>query len=380
MMLGNVASGKHFFNRTAELDNIWDKVEHNHIVMDGPRRLGKTSILYKLKEQSAQYRFNGVIIDVEDQNTAEGFIQCLQTAFATTGDKILSKLPKIKKVDGKLAGISGGVEFKERQALSWQQQGDKLMAKLTTKPHLVLIDEFSVFLNQLIKQDVEEAQIFLAWFRHWRQNPQIKCRFLLSGSIGLYSLLEQHGLQTWVNDCHHQQLGPFKQRHAIEMLQTQAQNKQLSLPDALAGYICNRIGWLSPYFLNLMLDKTIEAGCDRSGELTTLTGPDVDAAYEDLMKERAHFSHWLKRLKQQLPNPGEHDCCIALLTMIAKAEDGLTLAALTARLDDKLANEEMLSTLLLKLNEEGYISAANEQGRFQFLSFLVRDYWKRNHV
>ena len=37
-----------------------------------------------------------------------------------------------------------------------------------------------------------------------------------------------------------------------------------------------------------------------------------------------------------------------------------------------------LSRLLLKLEEDGYVDGTGE--RILFLSFLLRDYWRRNHA
>jgi hypothetical protein len=76
-------------------------------------------------------------------------------------------------------------------------------------------------------------------------------------------------------------------------------------PEAL-DHLCRRIGWLSPFYLNLLLASALPAARD----------PDLRA--------------------------------------------------------------RLLDAALLKLEEDGYPGFEGE--RVQFLSFLLRDYWKRNHA
>ena len=54
--LGNKADGDDFFDRVHERDDLWRYLEGNHIVLSGPRRLGKTSLLQRLAEEAADRR------------------------------------------------------------------------------------------------------------------------------------------------------------------------------------------------------------------------------------------------------------------------------------------------------------------------------------
>ncbi len=44
MRLGSKAEGDDFFDRETEREDLWRHLEANHVVLSGPRRLGKTSI------------------------------------------------------------------------------------------------------------------------------------------------------------------------------------------------------------------------------------------------------------------------------------------------------------------------------------------------
>jgi hypothetical protein len=101
-----------------------------------------------------------------------------------------------------------------------------------------------------------------------------------------------------------------------------------------------------------------------------------------LLIARSRFHHWEKRLRDGLPEPAL-GFCLSILDHVAKKEDGLSLAQLSQRLakreTDADARKRLLQELLTRLGDEGYLSPPDAQGRIRFLSFLLRDWWQRNH-
>ena len=49
-------------------------LEGNHILLSGPRRLGKTSLLQRLAEDAEEKGLLARLVDVEDINSAEAFV------------------------------------------------------------------------------------------------------------------------------------------------------------------------------------------------------------------------------------------------------------------------------------------------------------------
>ncbi|HPP46294.1 MAG TPA: ATP-binding protein, partial [Accumulibacter sp.] len=70
-----------------------------------------------------------------------------------------------------------------------------------------------------------------------------------------------------------------------------------------------------------------------------------------------------------------------ILAAVARAYDGVTRRQLLARLTrleaDADQRADRLEQALLLLDEDGYLDINSE--RIRFLSFLLRDYWRRNH-
>ncbi|MDS4074447.1 MAG: ATP-binding protein [Candidatus Accumulibacter sp.] len=404
MMLGSPATGENFFGRRQELDDLWRYLLSDHIRFPGVRRLGKTSILKRLVDEAPAHGVLAHWIDVSNVHSAEELIDRLDQAFpaqAVThflgelGEKAAHGWRGLRKISGSLPTVVGGggfsVDLDASAAPTWQKQAAALQERLQNQPLLILLDEFPVMLDNLIQQSPLAARQVLAWLRIWRQAPG-ECRFVFTGSIGLQFLLERQGLADLMNDPYPYPLGPFKQAEARQLWRhfAAAGETPWQIDDPVIDHALERIGWLSPFFLCLLLEGSRQAARDRRQEcLPAPSDPpriereDVDAAYELLLAERSRFHHWEKRLKDALPDD-DHSFCLALLTLLSRSPKGLTLGQLSRRLAKREANAERraqrIQDLLLRLTDEGYTSPPDAGSRVQFLSFPLRDWWQRNHV
>ncbi len=395
MRLGNKAEGADFFDRVTEQEDLWRYLEGNHIVLSGPRRLGKTSLLQRVADDAEEKGLMARLADMEGISSAEAFVGALERAFpdeSITGylraahKKTSDWLTRFRKVEVKLpGGIGGGLEMQAMPDLPWTVAARNLQQRLSAVPLLILIDEFSVFLEKLIGRDPAEAENFLGWLRAWRLSSGVACRFVFTGSIGLNYLLEQHKFSTRFNDCHDFRLGPFKPKAALAMLAEASRREGWQADDTVLAHLCQRTGWLSPFYLNLLLASSMEAARNRREESSSATKvliqSDVDDGYDRLLASRSRFIHWFQRLERDLTEP-DFSFARAILGALAKPDGGLTRKQLLARLQrrepdpDKRATT--LSRLLLKLEEDGYVDGTGEH--IQFLSFPLRDYWRRNHA
>ena len=402
MKLGNIATGDDFYDRQAECADLWRYLENDHVVASGPRRLGKSSIVNRLCEQATQRGLLARHVDVQGVESAQAFIDHVSGHFPDASVKgyvtALGKTAKawlsaVRKVEIKgPGGVGGGIELQASTSQAWYRSATELQARLANVQAFIFIDEFSVFLQKLLLHDAKEAEALLAWLRAWRVTPGLACRFLFTGSIGLNALLAAHGLSAQFNDCHEYPIGPFKPSAAREMVKAFALREDCLMSDMAATHLCQRVGWLSPYYLCLLLDQTMRAASDRLDETPSalqvapqkeLIDADVDNAYERLLSARSRFIHWEERIKRDL-TALDLAFTLRVLTALSKRSDGLTLGQLSARLaklePDPDLRAARLQGITIKLQEEGYIGPPDATGRVAFLSFLLRDYWARNHV
>ncbi len=405
MKLGNSATGEDFFGRTQELGDLWRYLKKDHIRFPGVRRLGKTSILLRLESDASEHGLLAKWLDVSNINTAKEFVTLLDCGFpensirrfvSDKAQQVGGWFKGVRKIDAKLPNVVGGggfgIEFGGEAAPEWQKAAKILHSRLSDQPLLILLDEFPVMLEKLIQQNRQEAEQILAWLRIWRQSSG-NCRFVFTGSIGLQSLLERHGLGETMNDCFPYPLGPYKLTEARELWRhfaLIADEAPWQVAEPVIAHALSRVGWLSPYFLCLLLDESMRAArerrqedsCDAISE-ARIEIEDVDNAYEKLLAERSRFHHWEKRLKSSLA-PGDQDFCINLLNHLSRFPEGLTLDELSNRLagrePDPDRRAQRLQELLARLTDEGYTSTPDGNRRLQFLSFPLRDWWNRNHV
>lgn len=406
MKLGNPATGPDFVGREQVLSDLWRYLEDEHICFPGVRRLGKTSILKRLLEEASEHGVLAQWLDVSNIDSAEKFVELLDQAFpknliasfvSERAQEVGHWFKRLRKIDAKLpAAIGGGgvgIELGEGARPSWLVKADALRERLSGQPLLILLDEFPLMLQTLIAKNEAEARQLLAWLRIWRQMPGT-CRFVFTGSIGLQSLLERHGLADKMNDCYDYPLGPFQPNEARQLWRAFApmvDDIPWLVAEEVIEHALQRIGWLSPYFLCLLLDESVRTARERQQEAPALAQPvesrieieDVNDAYEKLLALRSRFHHWENRLKDALP-PAELPFCMALLTQLSRHAEGLSLRQLSSRLSKHEADPERraqrLQDLLVRLMDEGYTSVPDAGQRVQFLSFPLRDWWHRNHV
>ena len=348
-----------------------------------------------MSEEAVGQGYIPALVDVSGLDTAVEFLGCIERALpdesvkhwiGKVGKQLAAPIKMVKKLDIKLPGGGGGLELQALPEVSWKVHARELQDRLSATPALILIDEFSVFLEKLIAKNKPEAEALLGWLRTWRQTDTA-CRFIFSGSVGVSALLERHGFTTWMNDCHEFALGPFKQPAALAMIIELAPRETYELPKPTAEYLCARTGWLSPFYLCLLLDESINAANDRLAENPEnaneriLIASDIDDAYDRLLASRSRFVHWHKRLLRDL-STSECDIALLMLRALSRAEDGLTIAQLRNRLNklisDPQARSDRLSASLHYLEENGYVGQ-QPNSKVQFLSFLLKDYWKKNH-
>lgn len=386
LRIGSPAEGEDFFDREIERAQLWRALPHNHVVLSAPRRVGKTSLLKKLALEAGEYGLLAAYLDVSRRDSATDLIAALSEALPErsiashmklAGKASVAWLNRIGRVRID-AGELGGLELETRAAAAttWQESADLLNHRLSPRPLLIILDEFSVFIHRLLQQRPDEARSLLKHLRAWRQGNHVACRFLFSGSIGLNRLLERYGLQTETNDCDDYRLGPFAEADAVAMVGQLAKREGWPLNPDDAQTLCRNVGWLSPYYLVTVLEEAIRAAMFRlhvtapSGD--SLLSTDIDAAFAQLLDTRSKFNHWYVRL-------GDHFSG-ATLEWIRRALARLSMRP-TGLLESTLCampgNPTDAAEHLMVLEEHGY--TVRDGQRVQFQSPLLRQYWKRNH-
>ena len=381
---GAVVRGKDFFDRQNEMASYWNRLQTDNLLLLAPRRVGKTSILYRMQETAVDHGYQAIFFDACDCTDELAFVHRFYKSILETdcGSRLWEKFQEssIGKTIGRVGKIGGGgfsVEFKDQTA-DWAKMGEELahaLQKLDGR-WLIQIDELPVFVLKLLGKDKQGETNRVAQFLYWLRRLRLQfpnLRWMLAGSIGLDTVAARIDVSDTINDLAIEKLGPFEKHSADLFLQELASSYDMNLSGAVRSRILKRVGWLAPYFLQLVFHQLKEIGKKPNNK-------DVDESINRLLQPdyKTHFDHWRQRLKKELGSP-ESGFAIDLLTAAAADPQGATHATLaqvlTRSIPEANARQEMLRYLLDVLSSDGYL--VQHKHNYLFRIPLLREYWTR---
>lgn len=378
-----------FFNRINDIAKVWRLLRKDKsLLMLAPRRIGKTQLMHKLKVDAAHNGFRAVVCDVEGCRDEKQFLReiCQAIESEKGAESLLTHLSmRLKRL----------LRGSETPPTSWQQWlgqidykefAEALLAGLNEERDarwIVMVDEAPLFiLSMLNGGDRQRVHDFLYWLRNLRQR-YTNVLWLYTGSIGLDTIARREDLTGAFNDMEPFELPPFAAAEARDFLRHLARQEDIALSDAALDHALNRLGWLSPYYLEKLIDEiasndgTALRAAARKAELA-----EVDRACEALLGrgKQTYWAAWREHLNKNFKEP-EQSLLKRLLATMAKNANGVSLDSLRGALADLPSfSEETLRAALDVLIGDGYISewdAENERRRFGFRMDLLRRWWLR---
>lgn len=373
-----------FFNRTAELAEIrrWFK-KTKSLLMLAPRRIGKTMLLHKLLEQAEQYGFRAALCDVEGCSDEKQFFREIcrgiekSKGVSTLWDSFAARLGKVLR----------GAETAPANWQQWLVQIDykefaeALLAELNSgdKPWIVMVDEVPIFVLAMLNGgNSQRARDFLYWLRNLRQSYP-KVLWLYTGSIGLDTVSRRENMESAFNDMQPYALPPFDAKSARAFLDSLAERDGFSFGRGAAAHALQRLGWLSPYYLEKLVDevKPSDAKHNRA------TKKDVDSACEALLAggKRLYWSAWREHLHNNFKDP-ERRLLLQVLVAVAQDAEGASLDTLLGKVSGTVADldQRQLRYALDVLQSDGYLISDAERSRYAFRMELLRCWWLRYEV
>ncbi len=400
-MTGRPVFKDDFFDRSKEVDQIWRKLETENLLLLAPRRVGKTSLMYRLLDEIASYEeINGMLISVPDIGDEIDFIErlyrrLLESPGAQTRLRKYWSHFKSSTIGRLFTSIeSVGVKdvfevaWREARKKDWVDLGGEFFDLLRQMDGrwVIMVDELPVFILNLIRKDQSagRARTFLYWLRNLRQMPPPegeKLRFLIAGSIGLDTIASRYKMGDSINDLTVMSLGPFTNQTADDFLDALGMEYSMPLSKEVRQRIIEKSEWLIPYHLQLFFSGILELCSD---ERIVPTMETVDQVFEILLSrgKSSYFDYWNQRLTEELGSP--HDgWARALLNAISADPTGVTRqtlqAVLSKHISDPDERDETLHWLLEILIGDGYL-VDDDSDRLRFRSSLLREFWRRRYV
>jgi hypothetical protein len=377
--MGRLAEGVAFFDREEVMWRAWDLLETSNLLLLAPRRVGKSSLLNRMKQDGPARGYRTLYLPVPDAEDELDFIKRLIRAFRDTdwapGGWIAafkSKLPE----DLEFVIKTGLLELRAKN-FDWRRPAEDLetLLKGADSKTLLLIDELPLLIGSIVRQDPSgsRAERFLLWLKRLRE--QYQPRWFFAGSIGLDSVARKLKLSGTIHDLQPVDLAEFSPEKAREFLVGRGQFYQWQLTPETIGAVLDAVEWPIPFHLNLVFEELRAVVSEGHGVPSPAL---VDMALARLMAHgRTHFDHWDERLDKILDARFPHYCEM-ILGLACRDADGVKVETLELRLSQEVSNEgeraEILRQLLDLLISDGYLVRWRDAVHFR--SALLRRYWR----
>ncbi len=380
LIVGPVARGDNFWDRPYILDDLWTNIESGtHTLLVAPRRVGKTSLMFRLLDQPKEDYIVLYLIS-ESAQSANTFWEMLFEAL--TEDRFISTVKlKAKKIYDKLktirineAGIKG-IKFGESDSIDYARAFKEVLKSFDSDKKLVIMmDEFSQTIENIIKHEsVQSAEKLLSVHRSLRQDPDImgKVTFLYAGSIGLEGVVSSINALHSINDLNAVKVTPLESTEAKLFVEHLSKESAISIEADEIKYILKKIEWYMPFYIQLIV-KEIQRLYRKD---PTVTKEVINEAINNALENRQYFEHWENRLHVLSKN--EKKFAKEILNIISEykklASKEILNIANKYKLDEKIMKEVLRSIVY-----DGYINNEIDAKVYRFNSPILRIWWYKN--
>ncbi len=378
---GNPVGGENFFDREKLIKKAWDLIESgSHILIAAPRRVGKTSLLVYLRDHP-KVNYNLLLIDTESINNENEFFRkivnkVLKTDYVQKSQKVLTFLEKHKPTIKKVG--PDGIEF----GVSEEHNYFEMLIRILKSCHseaiklIIMLDEFTQTLENIITDEGESTgRHFLQSNRELRQETEISksAQFIYTGSIGLENIVSKLNMMSTINDLSRLEIPPLKKEEATQLIVLLLENVDFELSERVIDYILQKIEWLIPFYVQLIIDEL--KNLHRDENIEKITENIVDQAFTEMLKQRQHFEHWLSRIRASLKG-GEYNFVKELLNITS--ENATISSNEIFNLAVKYQLDSIHKDLVGSLVYDGYINNNDDIKVYRYNSPILRMWWWQN--
>lgn len=392
-----VVAGDYLATRKFLVDDLRKLVLRHSVVVEAPRRFGKTSVIKEFarqeREKGEDSRFLVLFMELEGVTTLDQFCfklyrslielysmrrcgEWLKTVIFDSWNALASRIPSVGLPEFEL-------ELREKTRDSdfttWKERITPLLAGLSKldKEVVIIFDEFpDMLLNFASGSEpigFEKATDSLtAWLRSVRQEQQaiVHCRFVFCGSVNLRKTLEEAGLSKRMNDTETLRVPPLTSDEARILLQALAGNYGILLESSALNFMVDKTADGPPYYGQVLIKAVRDT---RRNEISLKL---LQGIYDNMLRNGDHdLNHFDSRLDDYLPSQQELTCSrIILRTLCIDTwhERELYDVAIADKHIDYMSFHKVLDRLIY----EGYLKRDIENtGKLSFLSPLLRDWW-----
>lgn len=400
---GSPVSPADLWFRDPFIDQLWEKLRTEHVLLTAPRRTGKTSIMIHLFERP---RAGYVVVhqNVQDfKHPAELFQAVIENfqeqhpqyfkEWITKGWGLVAGA--FKKFTGRVQELdAGGFKVTLREAdpewhANWKQHAAQLLdqVRASGKPVLIIVDELP---DMLLNMDGKEARDFMAWFRAQRESPPPNrdcLRWLLGGSINLAGTLDDLGGIDLINNLSREELPILTRDEVCQFVREMLIQRTVPFHKDVPLRVEALLGRPIPLFLQMVTQDLFRLWKKEQRELVAT---DVDAVFRSLIVSAAaqeKLQHYYSRINRYYRDP-RRTAAYRLLSLLSQSrETGLTRRALKTEFEKTIDTSNLpkhqrdneFNKLIRELENDFYVCEVQDD-RFDFASGLMKAWWRKYYA
>ncbi len=366
------------------IDQLWDTLEHQSVLLVSERRFGKTTVTKKMKAHDREGWLT-VWRDVEDAGTAAEFAErvcrSIEEHLSGMGRSALKLRAFVQEIAGtEIAGVIRLPPVAQRQWKTVLEKAFEDLAEAQDARVLFVWDELPFMLQKVIRRDGEQAAMdVLDTLRHLRQTHGRRFPMMYCGSIGMHHVARRLRFDGHtnpaLNDLLTVELPPLPAGDARELCRQLILGENLSCGDMAA--VTKRIAGLVdgvPFYIHSVVQKLRVPG----GPVTAESAERIVAEALVDANDPWHLRHYQERLHGYYGHTTA-TVAAAILDELAAADKPQStreiqqaLAATATPIEDL----EALRDLLLRLGQDHYLTRSAEHGRYAFRFPLIRRWWR----
>lgn len=366
------------------IQQIWEIVEQQSLVITAERRIGKTTVMKKMAAEPHR-GWMPVYQDLENCHTAVDFAMSVyKEVHLFLGDK--GKLTRrSKEFLEKLGGIeiSGIIKLPERSAASWKDLLTRAIEDLIHENDegtklLFLWDEMPFMLMNIRNGEGEQTAMQVLDHLRWLRQTHSDLRMIITGSIGLHhvltSLKEKNYANSPVNDMLAVDVPPLAEGDAAHLADLLILGEALKSPDrGMAAAAIAREADCFAFYVHHIVRGLKMQGWDASPESVAkvVTQHLLDA------NDPWQLIHYRERISTYYPN--DQKAVTLVLDQLASQEEAAAVNVLLSMLKAAMPFDDRDSLIrLLSLMERDHYLKRDEAGHYHFRFPLIRRWWKMN--
>lgn len=382
-IIGQTARGENYFPRTKITDEIWKKLgDGSNLLFIAPRRVGKSSILFHLLDNSRDdvpiIYYISESVNSENEFYKKLFHHLLEKITTVQKYKTLIKT-MTKAFPSSIDSIGPkGIKFRQGTSVVYYDELVKFVEAMVFKDDktIVLIDEFASTVENILQDEGERAAIhFLETKRIIRQMPETHSRlqFIYAGSIGLDSIVSRINSANLVNDLAPIDIPPLTKNEAWALTDKILKDSGITFEQGAFDHLLDVIEWWIPYHFQILLDESYKILVDQDS--TVITKEIIDNAVKNTLSRGIYFDYWFTRLRKAYKGQ-EFSFVKEILNRIS--EENTLSSADVYNCAMKFGLADSYHDLVKALKHDGYIDNAADPKVYRFNSYLLREWWNAN--